>query len=146
MADLTSDSLCNICCIHYDDGLRCVALGTDLTSTHGGWLFAKEGRSAWIVAPAASQVSRTWYLRDDAVTEAQNAHGCGDWFVPSITDLMLGLSCKSFLNSFSNTCYWTSTEYNTLNACVVAFNNSLGNCINGKGLTRCVRAFRRVFY
>ena len=146
MADLTSNQLCNICSIHYNAGLRCCPLRTDLTATYGGWLFAKEGRSVWIVAPAATQVSRTWYCRNDAVTTANNAFGSGDWFIPSRQDLLLGLSCEEFWDSFSNSCYWSSTEYNGSSAWVVNFSNAYGACRCLKTGVRCVRAFRRVFY
>ena len=41
MADLTSNQVCNICCIHYNAGLRCCALGS---LVEGGYLFNKEVR------------------------------------------------------------------------------------------------------
>lgn len=146
MADLTSNQLCNICSIHYNAGLRSCALRTDLTATHGGWLFAKEGRSAWIVAPSTTEVSRTWDSRNDAVTTANNAFGSNDWFVPQRQDLLLGFSCEEFWDSFSNSCYWSSTERNASNAWAVFFLNGTGEFACSKTFLRCVRAFRRVFY
>jgi len=143
MADLTSNQLCNICCIHYNAGLRCCALGS---LVEGGYLFNKGGRQAWIVACASTQVSRVWASRADAVTVAQAGNACGDWFVPSRTDLQLGHDCKSFWDSFSSTCYWSSTERSATYPWNVNF--ILGN-INGYGSktsTLCVRAFRRVSY
>ena len=80
MADLTSNQVCNICCVHYNAGLRCCALGTVV---EGGNLFAKGGGVAWIVAPKTYELTRTWYARNDAVTLANNAFGSGDWFIPS---------------------------------------------------------------
>jgi hypothetical protein len=147
MADLTSNQVCNICCIHYSCGLRCCALGADLTSTQGGYLYAKSGGQAWIIAPAAQQVSRTWYLRDDAVTVAQATYAYGDWFVPSRFDLLLGYSCRASWDSFSNTSYWTSTEVNTGTAWSINFSTAAPSALCSKQLgVFCVRAVRRVFY
>ena len=156
MADLTSNQICNICRIHYNAGLRCCALGSNLVSTEGGYLFAKEGGVAWIVAPNAYTVSRNWYARNDAVTLANNAFGSGDWFIPSGDDLFLGNACREFWDTIggSNTwCgYWSTTSYNTT-ACswVVCFSNC-ANVLNAgcfftfRNATYCVRAFRKVFY
>jgi hypothetical protein len=84
MADLTSNQVCNVCCIHYSAGLRCCALGT---LVEGGYLFAKQGGLAWIVACSSRQVGRIWANRADAVTVAEASNACGDWFVPSRSDL-----------------------------------------------------------
>ena len=142
MADLTSNQVCNICCVHYDAGIRCCALGS---LVEGGYLFNKGGRQAWIVACASREVSRSWYCRADAVTVAQASNACGDWFVPSRTDLQLGHDCKSFWDSFSSTTYWSSTESNATQASLMQF--LTGNIIYfTKTNTFCVRAFRRVSY
>ena len=142
MADLTSNQLCNVCCIHYSAGLRCCALGT---LVEGGYLFAKQGGLAWIVACSSRQVGRIWATRADAVTVAQASNACGDWFVPSRTDLQLGHDCKSFWDSFSSADYWSSTEATGTNAWRVAFNTG-GVYTSAKAGARCVRAFRRVSY
>ena len=142
MADLTSNQVCNICCIHYNAGLRCCALGS---LVEGGYLFAKDGSIGWIVACSSRQVSRVWASRGDAVTVAQAGNACGDWFVPSRTDLQLGHDCKSFWDSFSSTSYWSSTDTIATCAWGVGFaNGTIGNIF--KTFTYCVRAFRRVSY
>ena len=142
MADLTSNQLCNICCIHYNAGLRCCALGS---LVEGGYLFAKDGRKAWIVACSSTQVSRTWANRNDAVTVAEASNACGDWFVPSRSDLIYGHDCKSFWDSFSSASYWSSTQSSATNAWCLCFADS--NVYNiSKTFVRCVRAFRRVLY
>jgi hypothetical protein len=142
MADLTSNQVCNVCCIHYNAGLRCCALGS---LVEGGYLFAKDGSIAWIVACSSRQVSRTWALRADAVTTAQAGNACGDWFIPSRTDLQLGNDCKSFWDSFSATIYWSSTQYNATNAWGMSFGYGCSG-VYTSAFTSCVRAFRRVFY
>ena len=142
MADLTSNQVCNICCIHYNAGLRCCALGS---LVEGGYLFNKGGRQAWIVACSSRQVSRTWYCRGDAVTVAQESDACGDWFVPSRTDLQLGHDCKSFWDSFTATYYWSSRELDANNAWLVRFSTGVSYNAN-KAFTYRVRAFRRVSY
>jgi hypothetical protein len=143
MADLTLNQVCNICCIHYNAGLRCCALGS---LVEGGYLFAKRGRQAWIVACASRQVGRTWASRGDAVTVAQAGNACGDWFVPSRTDLQLGHDCKSFWDSFSAVQYWSSTDCGGSVAWYALFNTGCIRCSGYKGYTFCVRAFRRVLY
>jgi len=150
MADLTSNQICNICRIHYNVGLRCVDLGTDLTSTQGGWLFAKDGSSAWIVAPNAYTVSRSWYCRNDAVTLANDAFGSGDWFVPNLSELLYASNYKEFWDTYSTstTSHWSSSACGTTNASsswsvVVCRSCSCGTFNNN---ARTVRAFRRVFY
>jgi hypothetical protein len=142
MADLTSNQVCNVCCVHYNAGIRCCALGS---AVEGGRLYAKHGSVGWIVANAAQQVGRIWTSRDDAVTVAQAANACGDWFVPSRTDLQYAHDCNSFWDSFSSAIYWSSTEYNATSAWGVRFYNGNVGPIT-KTTTRCVRAFRRVFY
>jgi hypothetical protein len=142
MADLTSNQVCNICCVHYNAGIRCCALGS---AVEGGRLFAKHGSVGWIVANAAQQVGRTWANINDAVTVAQAANACGDWFVPSRTDLQYAHDCKSFWDSFSSTTYWSSTEYNATFAWYFLFSSGGFNVLY-KPNVRCVRAFRRVFY
>ena len=146
MAVLTSNQVCNICCIHYNAGLRCCALGS---LVEGGYLFAKRGGIGWIVACSSRQVSRTWYCRADAVTVAEASNACGDWFVPSRTDLQLGHDCKSFWDSFSSDVYWSSTDSNATFAWNVSFFNVEQAVVSeniNKISTRCVRAFRRVSY
>ena len=143
MAVLTSNQVCNICCLHYNAGLRCCALGT---LVEGGYLFAKQGGLAWIVACSSRQVSRTWANRNDAVTVAQASNACGDWFVPSRIDLNLGHDCKSFWDTFSTLFYWSSTEVD-IRAWGVDFDDgtiSYLGCF--KTCTHRVRAFRRVAY
>ena len=143
MADLTSDKICNISCIHYNAGLRCCALGS---LVEGGYLYAKSGGLAWIVACSSREVSRCWYCRENAVTVAQTFNACGDWFVPSRTDLQLAHDCKSFWDSFSSTLYWSSTVYCFSYSWSVSFTcgNFWRSCF--KTCPHCVRAFRRVLY
>ena len=144
MAELTSNKVCNICCIHYNAGLRCCALGT---LVEGGYLFAKQGGLAWIVARNSRQVSRNWVNREDAVTKAQESNACGDWFVPSRTDLQLAHDCKSFWDNYHSGSYWSSTECNSPCAWSVVFGTGSGTVgLNPKSGLLQVRAFRRVYY
>ena len=142
MADLTSNQVCNICCIHYNAGLRCCALGS---LVEGGYLYAKRGGIGWIVACSSTQVARSWASRADAVTVAQASNACGDWFIPSRTDLQLGYDCKSFWDSPTVPFNWSSTENSTTNAWRVNFFSGVVEA-NTKTTVLCVRAFRRVFY
>jgi hypothetical protein len=71
---------------------------------------------------------------------------CTQWFVPTLTQLQNpGYCCRTFWDSFSSTCYWSSTENNANSACVVLFFNGGADSIS-KDFTSCVRAFRCVTY
>jgi hypothetical protein len=113
----------------------------------GGFLICCSSPTRWVVAPNTSEVSRTWYLRNDANTTAQQVSGCTGWFVPTLTQLQNpGYTCRTFWDSFSSTFYWSSTEGNATHACYVDFGivPSFSNRI--KTCTNCVRAFRCVTY
>jgi hypothetical protein len=122
------------------------ALGS---SYEGGFLICKASPLRWVVSPRSAEVSRTWYLRNDANTLAQSCSGCTGWFVPTRPQLQNpGYCCRSFWGPspcFSSTRYWSSTECNANNACNVSFNNGNPNYAN-KTTTYCVRAFRCVTY
>ena len=118
-------------------------------SYQGGFLICKASPLRWVVSPYSAEVSRTWYLRDDANTRAQQVSGCTGWFVPTISQLQNpGYICRSFWGPspcFSSTCYWSSTDYNAAGACRVLFNTGVAYGIF-KTNTICVRAFRCVTY
>jgi len=131
----------------------------------GGNVISKTGGIIWIVAPAATEVSRIWDDRGDAITTAsaytaayssasyaspiQNHPGavcCGAWFIPTHTQLLNpGYTCRTNWDSYSNTYYWSESRYNTTSKRVVSFangNDSFTVC----SATCCVRAFRCVTY
>ena len=127
-----------------------------LGSAHeGGYLICCSGGTLWIVAPASTEVSRTWYQRGNAITTANANAACGDWFVPTIQQLINpGGCCKQYWDSYAQQpnhsliCgfYWSGTGH--------IFGNSLYYNVNGGGnaaahnqqCTFCVRAFRTVSY
>jgi hypothetical protein len=123
-------------------------------------LICKSGGTAWIVAPATTQVSATW---NGTTTELVGDKCCvcdwsslcsalvsygfnpGDWFVPFRTQLQNpGYVCRTNWDSFS-ACYWSSTEVNATNACYVNYGNGGAFGVSKTGTT-CVRAFRCVTY
>ena len=157
MASLTSDKLCDVACVHYcTSSLRCCALGTCI---EGGNLVYKQGGVAWIVAPASSEVSRTWYCRADAVTTAQSAFACGNWFIPNVSELKIVANCYVHVNGMKLRAYWTNNvcvgPFSTNGWTVSAFvsydninctNGSTSNCNRGRPSNVCVRAIRKVYY
>jgi len=146
MADLTSNQLCNICCIHYNAGLRCCSLGSLL---EGGYLFARQGGLAWIVACSSREVNRVWTSRGDAVTVANASDACGDWFVPSGSDLELGYVCNvhwDYWNPNPSAVYWSSLEFNATQASLIVFNSGRTYAAVNKTNAHRARAFRRIFY
>jgi hypothetical protein len=123
-------------------------IDTTKLATNGSRLICKSSGVGWIVAPSTTQVSRTWYCRNDALLEAQRVTRtcCTQWFVPTLAQLQNpGYCCRTFWDSFSSTCYWSSTESTAACAYCVNFNN--GGASSGcKNNTYCVRAFRCVTY
>ena len=118
-------------------------------SYEGGFLICKASPLRWVVSPRSAEVSRTWYLRNDANTLAQSVSGCTGWFVPTKDQLQNpGYCCRSFWGPspcYSSDYYWSSTAFNATRAYLVYFNN--GTAFNdSKTITECVRAFRCVTY
>ena len=130
------------------DSFSLQSLASDLGSwSSGGHVICKASGTAWIVAPRCSEVSRTWYCRDDAVTTAiACATPFTGWFVPTTTQLQNpGYTCRQYWDLFSSTNYWSSTEANSSHACFVYFTS--GNPANSRKTNAfCVRAFRCVTY
>ena len=119
----------------------------------GSRIICKSSGVAIIVAPRSAEVSRTWYCRNDAVTTAGSITGLTTsvfsstgWFVPTLGQLQNpGYLCRSFWDSYSSTCFWSSTEYNANSAYSVCFSNGNAGSYS-EGITFCVRAFRCVTY
>jgi len=130
----------------------------------GSRIICKAGGTAWIVAPACTQVSSTWNGTTDTLvgdqccvsswaTLCSRLISCcfnpSDWFVPSASQLQNpGYVCRTNWDSFSSTSpYWSSTENSAPCAFCVSF--CFNGCTDGFGLktfTNCVRAFRCVTY
>jgi len=137
-------------CINQSGTYRLFGFGPALGSSFGGgFLICKASPLRWVVSPQSAEVSRTWYLREDANTRAQSVSGCTGWFVPTVSQLQdPGYCCRSFWGPspcFSSTYYWSSTEYNATNAYLVNFTLGFALSYNKNG-PYCVRAFRCVTY
>ena len=137
-------------CINQSGTYRLFGFGPALGSSYeGGFLICKASPLRWVVSPRSAEVSRDWYLRNDANTTAQSVSGCTGWFVPTISQLQNpGYCCRSFWGPsicYSSTNYWSSTECNATIACYVTF--AFGTGFSGtKTAPWCVRAFRCVTY
>ena len=118
-------------------------------SYEGGFLICKASPLRWVVSPRSAEVSRTWYLRNDANTTAQSVSGCTGWFVPTISQLQNpGYCCRSFWGPspcFTSLRYWSSTEVNASLAWSLRFADNY-HSLGGKTSAYCVRAFRCVTY
>jgi hypothetical protein len=128
------------------DELNDNPLGTRISNTNG-FLICKASSTAWIVSPRCSEVSRTWYLRNDAITLTETCTTIvGGWFIPTVSQLQNpGYTCRTFWDSFSSAFYWSSTECDATLACRVLFTNGTAY-LRSKANTYCVRAFRCVTY
>ena len=128
----------------YSFTTRAIAVGD---SYEGGFLICKASPLRWVVSPRSAEVSRTWYLRNDANTTAQSISGCTGWFVPTVTQLQNpGFVCVSFWDSYSSAFNWSSTDNGSpTSACYVNFGSGFA-CSGVKPSVTCVRAFRCVTY
>lgn len=111
----------------------------------GGRIFCVGSNIAYIVAPSASQVTRFYPSRNDAVTSAQSVTGCTDWFVPNISLLASGRGCRSYWDTFAGS-YMSSTLQGVHSVCYVHF--PTGNVNSNPIPATCtyIRAFRCVTY
>ena len=112
----------------------------------GGNLICQSGGTRWVVAPSSSQVSRSWYSRNDANTTAQQVSGCTGWFVPSFSQLQNpGYICRTYWEGYVSAGYWSSTP-NPDDRFAFAI-NSTGNQFDWwKAESLLVRSFRCVAY
>jgi hypothetical protein len=136
-----------------------VPVGTILPD--GSALICKAGGTAWIVAPANTQVSQTW--NNSTSTEVGNKccvcdwptlNTCmisrgfnpSDWFVPSCGQLQNpGHVCRTQWDTFSAGPYWPSTENGGGNSFCIFIGTGVVQGSN-KGNSFFVRAFRCVTY
>lgn len=115
----------------------------------GGNLASVTGGCYWIAAPTTSEVSRSWYSRNDAITRAQQVSGVSGWFIPSASDLLSRPSGWSHGNGHHGDggtgMYWSDTQVAGHTAQYVLFGDG---CIfiRGKQSVIRVRAFRTVAY
>ena len=113
----------------------------------GGYLVCCSGGTLWIVAPAATEVRRNWFQRNHGANSANANAACGDWFVPSISQLTNpGYTCRSKWDSWSGTeTYWSNTERHSF-AWRIFFVSNDGTDSGPKTSIEQVRAFRCVSY
>lgn len=145
------DSSCNdavTCLCNINNG----TITQNITFT-AGYVICKNSNVAWVVAPDSTEVQRSWYCRADAVTVAQAAAACGDWFIPNVTQMSNpGYSNRGYWDSNSGGRYWTNDGYSARYARSFMFNNG-PNCPQGGPSARYqktrsfpTRAFRCVSY
>ena len=138
-------------------------VGTTLPD--GSKLICKAGGTAWIVAPASTQVSSVWVNGGGTGLVGNKPLLCSwpclntrmincgfnpsDWFVPSCAQLQNpGYVCRTQWDPCS-TYYWSSTENNTSDAYLVSFTTGAvcaGFNWKEQSICLCVRAFRCVTY
>ena len=125
----------------------------------GSIIICRAGGTAWIVAPANTQVVQTWNNSTSTqvgdkccVCDWPTLNACmisrgfnpGDWFVPSISQLQNpGSVCSTRWNPPIGG-YWSSTEINATRASYQPFGS--GGVGDVKSNNGCVRAFRCVTY
>ena len=117
-------------------------------SFEGGNLICCSSSNYWIVSPSSTKVSRTWNNRADAVTTANANAACGDWFVPSCSQMKNpGYQCRTYWDGYdSGSIYWTNTEVAPSHAWFVRGNTGNGEALAKSYSNGTVRAFRCVSY
>ena len=76
----------------------------------GGLLICQSGGIRWVAANSSSEVSRSWYCREDANIVAQANTGCTGWFIPSCDQLKNpGATCKIYWTPTGG-CFWSNTQ------------------------------------
>ena len=65
-----------------------------------------------------------------------------DWYLPSKTELNLLYQQKKAVGGFSNTHYWSSTEYKTNSVWIQYFGNGHQRISNSESYANAVRAIR----
>ena len=118
-------------------------------SDTGGYLICCSGGNLWIISQSSTEVRRSWHNRNDAVTTANATNACGDWFIPSISQLQNpGYACRSKWDSYAGPhAYWSNTQHNTNFAVVKRFSSSNSqNYYHKPDTAPYIRAFRCVSY
>jgi len=134
-----------------DDDINWSTCNVGCAVRGGGNVFRKTTGLIWIVAPSTTQVNSTWpmgYCNGDSGSspnQAQRITGRSGWFVPDIGMLQCGYACRTYWDSYSSSCYWSSSETNTGCACFVIFFNGSSD-ISLKSISTCVRPVRVVCY
>lgn len=127
------------------------------SSFGGGRLICRAAGVNWIVALSSSNVYRSWYLRNDAITLAQQVSGCTGWFVPSCPQFLNpGWSCRVYWDSYTRiftapagptfTQYWTTTDNGNISNAIRVEMDSGFTGLSSKTQSWFVRAFRCVTY
>ncbi len=134
-----------------DDDINWSACNVGCSVRGGGNVIRKTGGVIWIVAPSTAQVSSTWpmgYCNGDSGStpnQAQRITGRSGWFIPDLGMLQCAYACRSYWDTYSSNCYWSSTERLTYNAYFVYFFNGITST-TFKNYCSCVRPFRVVCY
>ena len=117
------------------------------TAYEGGFLICCASPIRWVVSPFSSQVSRTWYDRNDANTRAQQVSGCTGWFVPTTSQLQNpGFICRQYWDCLPTGPYWSGEDSGGCTNPYVHFEAPAGANNWYKCSTYCVRSFRCVTY
>ena len=135
-----------------DDDINWSACNAGCVVRGGGNVIYKQSNIIWIVAPSTAQVSSTWpmgYCNGESgatPNQAQRITGRSGWFIPDVGMLQTAFTCRSFWDTYSTTCYWSSTEYSSRRACRVNFFDVGTTSCGDKYDVTCVRPFRVVCY
>ena len=111
----------------------------------GSIVLKKENGLALLVAPASTEVECQWSKEFTEVFNKLQEEGFNpsQWFVP--TQEQLRLAHSLIRHHFDDNFYWSSAEFNAMNASGVLYTNGIVG-FSSKGSRFSVRAFRCVTY
>lgn len=101
------------------------------------------GTAKWFVSTRTSEVNRSFYSLNDAVTLSNSCFGSCGWFVPNSTQISNpAYCCRSFWDCYRNARYWTSTGTNSDVAITLNFGNGSGYSITPRSDGNMIRTLR----
>jgi len=118
---------------------------TPPTDCKGFLICCGPSTTKWFVSPQCTEVSRTWHLRNDAITVANSCMGACGWFIPDIGQSSNpGYVCRTYWDSYCLASYHPNTQDPNFpaNACIFNMANGGAGGDSYKNTTACVRAFR----
>ena len=131
-----------LCCTNV--GFACTGI-SGITDCKGFFICCGPTTNKWFVAPACTQVSRTWFCREDTVTVTNSCMGACGWFVPSCGQMQdPGFSCRSYWDSYCSVSHWSSTPAPGNAWYINMANGNAAQTNPNHGDIYCIRAFRCV--
>ena len=115
------------------------------SSYEGGILIQASSGNAWVLAPNATCLSRSWYVRCHTTSCAQSVTGCSGWFLPTCSQMYNpAWTCRQYWDATASF-FWTDSQVSMSSSYALRFSRGQ-NCPCGKQNDVATRSFRCVSY